>query len=141
MKRRNGSDAAPTDDVALEVKRTRISATWVAVCVAVVFLVLLVVFISQNNRAVPVHFLWISGHVSEAVALVVAALAGAVLVLTVGAARVIQLRVVGRRHNRQLRKQQNSSSGVGVSSAGAGAPAQGVPGAEQAHQEADQAGP
>jgi uncharacterized integral membrane protein len=124
-----------TDEVPLKVERTRISATWVAVAVAVVFLLLLIIFIAQNNRQVPVHFLWITGHVSESVALVMAALAGAVLVLAVGAARIIQLRVVGRRHNQQVRKNQAAAvAQQPAPSVGVGAAPQGVPDAVETHQ-------
>ena len=45
------------DHQPLRVERTRTSSTWVAIGAAIVFLVLLVVFIAQNNRKVPLHFL------------------------------------------------------------------------------------
>jgi uncharacterized integral membrane protein len=77
----------------------------VAVTVAVIFLVLLVIFIGQNNRSVPVYFLGANGHVSEAVALLASAVAGAVFVLAIGIARITQLRIRGRRHNRQMARQ------------------------------------
>lgn len=92
----------------IKAERTRTSSTMVAVTIAVVFLVLLIVFIAQNNRSVPVHFLWLDGSVSESVALVASAIAGAVLVLAVGVARIVQLRVAGRRHNRTMAKQQRA---------------------------------
>jgi uncharacterized integral membrane protein len=95
------------DDLNLE--RTRASSVWVAVVIGVVFLILLIDFIAQNNRKVPVHFLWMDGTVSEAVALVMSAVAGAVLVLAVGVARIIQLRVVGRRHNRAMARQKKAA--------------------------------
>jgi uncharacterized integral membrane protein len=97
----------------LEVKRTRTSSTLVAVTIALIFLVLLIIFIAQNDRKVPLHFLGASGSVSEALALIAAAVAGGVLVLAVGVARVLQLRVGARRHNRALAKQQGSK-GSGV---------------------------
>jgi uncharacterized integral membrane protein len=90
----------------LKVERTRTSSTWIAVGVAVVFLVLLIIFIAQNEKKVPIHFLGAYGQVSEALALVAAAVAGAVLVLAVGAARIVQLRVVGRRYNRAVAKSE-----------------------------------
>jgi uncharacterized integral membrane protein len=124
-----------TDDVTLKVERTRISAIWVAVSIAVLFLVLLIIFIAQNQRKVPVHFLWMNGHVSEAVALVVAALAGAFLVLAIATARIIQLRVVGRRHNRQVRKNQAAAA------ASTGPAPEGEPEPVQTHQWSEHAGP
>lgn len=113
---------APHDELNLE--RTRASSVWVAVGVGVVFLILLIVFIAQNNRQVPVHFFTISGRVSEAVALLVAAVLGAVVVLMAGAARIIQLRLTARRHNKRMRN--------GVDAAPQGAtPAASSPGAAQ----------
>jgi lipopolysaccharide assembly protein A len=96
----------------LQVKRTRTSATWVSVAIAVVFLILLVVFIAQNNRDVPLHFFGASGTVSEALALIVAALGGAALVLAIGGGRIAQLRLGGRRHNRSVARQQAEVGGA-----------------------------
>jgi uncharacterized integral membrane protein len=95
----------------LEIKRTRTSSTLVAVTIALIFLVLLIIFIAQNDRKVPLHFLGASGSVSEALALIASAVAGGVLVLAVGVARVLQLRVGARRHNRALAQQQSSGTG------------------------------
>jgi uncharacterized integral membrane protein len=98
----------PNDHEELKLDRTRASSVWVAVAVGVVFLILLIDFIAQNNRSVPIHFFKLSGHVSEAVALLVAAVGGAVIVLMAGAARIIQLRVSTHRHNRRVRKAANA---------------------------------
>jgi uncharacterized integral membrane protein len=99
---------APKRHEDLNLERTRASSVWVAVAVGVVFLILLIDFIAQNNRRVPIHFFTLSGRVSEALALLVAAVAGAVIVLMAGAARIIQLRVSTRRHNRRVRKAANA---------------------------------
>jgi uncharacterized integral membrane protein len=105
----------------LRVERTRTSSTWVALAVAIVFLVLLIIFIAQNDRKVAIHFLGANGTVSEALALIAAAVAGAILVLAVSAARIVQLRIVGRRYNRSVakdRKRAEAESGrTGPSSA------------------------
>jgi uncharacterized integral membrane protein len=98
----------PSRDEHLEVRKTRISAAYIAVAVAVVFLILLIDFIAQNNRSVPLHFFTASGHVSLALALLVAAVAGAVVVLLVGTARIIQLRLGAHRHNRAVRRRQQA---------------------------------
>jgi uncharacterized integral membrane protein len=100
------------DHEPLRVERTRTSSTWVAVAVAVIFLILLIIFIAQNDHKVPIHFLGANGNVSEALALIAAAVAGAVLVLAVSAARIVQLRVVGRRHNRRVAKAQKEAASV-----------------------------
>jgi uncharacterized integral membrane protein len=80
-----------------KVARTRVSASWTAVVAAVVILILLVVFIAQNTQRSSVNFLWLHGHAPTAVVLLIAAVAGAVIVLVVGVARIIQLRRTARR--------------------------------------------
>jgi uncharacterized integral membrane protein len=95
---------APKQHEDLNLERTRASSVWVAIAVGVVLLILLIDFIAQNNRRVPIHFFTLNGRVSEALALLVAAVGGAVVVLMAGAARIIQLRVSTRRHNRRVRK-------------------------------------
>jgi uncharacterized integral membrane protein len=102
----------------MRVERTRTSSTWVAIAIALVFLILLIVFIAQNNRRVPLHFFGLSGRPSEALALVVAAVAGAALVLAVGAARIAQLRLGGRRHNRAAANNQAVAQSAGATSQG-----------------------
>lgn len=97
------------DHQPLKVERTRTSSTLVAVSVAVIFLVLLVIFIAQNSRKVPLHFFGAAGVVSEALALIVAAVGGAVLVLVVGIGRIAQLRLDGRRHNRAVADSQDAT--------------------------------
>jgi uncharacterized integral membrane protein len=79
------------------VHHTRISGAWVAVAVAVVLGIALVDFIVQNTRSVRIEFFGASGQMPVAVALLGAALAGAVIVLTVGVARMTQLRMANRR--------------------------------------------
>jgi uncharacterized integral membrane protein len=99
---------APKRHEDLNLERTRASSVWVAIAVGVVLLILLIDFIAQNNRRVPIHFFTLSGRVSEALALLVAAVGGAVIVLMAGAARIIQLRVSTRRHNRRVRQAANA---------------------------------
>lgn len=76
---------------------TRVSAVWVAVGVSLLFLVLLIVFILQNLDAVTVHFLGLNPSLPLGVALLIAAVAGGIVVAVAGAARVIQLRRTARR--------------------------------------------
>jgi uncharacterized integral membrane protein len=99
----------------LKPERTRTSAAMVWTVVAVIFLVLLIVFIAQNNRKVPLHFFWASGNVSEALAIVGSAVAGAFMVLAIGLARILQLRVGTRRHNREMAKQAKRDAKAGRS--------------------------
>ena len=98
------SVAAPADaEPALAehtIEATRTSMVWTMVGLGVVLLVAILVFILQNGQRVRVRFLMVNGTLPLGVALLFAALLGALLVLVAGAARVLQLRVVARRHRR-----------------------------------------
>lgn len=74
------------------VAQTRISASWTAVVVAAFVLVLLVIFIAQNTQHSSVNFLWLHGKAPTAVVLLIAATAGALVVIIVAVARILQLR-------------------------------------------------
>jgi lipopolysaccharide assembly protein A len=96
--------AAPADaEPALAehtIEPTRTSMVWTMVGIGVVLLVAILVFILQNGQRVRMRFLMVDGTLPLGVALLFAALLGALLVLVAGAARVLQLRVVARRHRR-----------------------------------------
>lgn len=91
----------PRHAVAGEHSHTRIGAAWAAVFLSVVLGVALIDFIVENTRSVRVDFFSASGHIPVAVALLVATLAGAAVVLTVGVCRTTQLRLMIRRRRRQ----------------------------------------
>lgn len=76
---------------------TRAGMIWVAVSAGLVVLVLLIIFILQNQDRVTVHYLGVAGELSLGMALFIAAVAGGVLVAIAGAARILQLRSQ-RRH-------------------------------------------
>ncbi len=78
------------------IEPTRTSMVWTMVGTGVVLLVAILVFILQNGQRARVGFLMVNGTLPQGVALLFAAL----LVLVAGAARVMQLRVVARRHRR-----------------------------------------
>jgi putative membrane protein len=82
------------------VEPTRTSMVWTMVGIGVALLFAILVFILQNGQRVRVRFLMANGTLPLGVALLFAALLGALLVLVAGAARVLQLRVVARRHRR-----------------------------------------
>jgi uncharacterized integral membrane protein len=93
------------------IHHTRIGNAWVAVTVAAVLGVALIDFIVQNTRSVKIEFFSASGHMPVAVALLGAALAGALLVLTVGIARTTQLRIANRRSKkREVRAERAAQS-------------------------------
>jgi|GEM_PF-1282688 uncharacterized integral membrane protein len=82
------------------VPHTRIGAAWATVTVAVVLGIALIDFIAENTRSVRIDFFSSSGHIPVAVALLVAAVAGAFVVLAIGVARTTQLRLAVR-HRKQ----------------------------------------
>jgi uncharacterized integral membrane protein len=71
---------------------TRISAAWVGVIVGALVLVLLLVFILQNMRAVKISYFTATGTMPLGVALLLAAIAGVLLAGVVASLRIWQLR-------------------------------------------------
>jgi uncharacterized integral membrane protein len=88
------------DDSLARAQRTRTGRLWAALVPAVVFLILLIVFIAENGQHVQVKFFGATGHISLALALLISAVSGAVLVLLIGTARILQLRLAAWRHQR-----------------------------------------
>ena len=78
-------------------RRTRLSGAWTAIVIGLLALVVILVFILQNEQNVEVTFLMFSGHLPLAVALLFALILGAVIVFAFGAARILQLRMVAGR--------------------------------------------
>lgn len=82
---------------------------WVSVGVGAVILALIIAFIAQNERRTRVNFLgW---HFSSSVGLLVlaSAVAGALVVILIGTARLLQIRLMARRHRRQVAAAASSS--------------------------------
>ena len=79
------------------VPRSRMGGVWVALVVAAVVFLFLLIFILQNGQRAQVSFLGAHGHLPMGVALLLAAVFGALLVALPGTARIIQPRVAGRR--------------------------------------------
>jgi uncharacterized integral membrane protein len=83
--------------------RTIAGATWVVACIAALVLVVLIVFIAQNSGPARISFFALHGHFPLAVILLAAVAVGCLLTLTVGSARILQLRrIVRRRHREDL---------------------------------------
>jgi uncharacterized integral membrane protein len=85
-----GQSPASTSDK--QVAPTRTGMVWVSVCVSVLLAILLIIFLAQNTRTVAVHFLGLSGSTSLALMMLIAAVAGALITVIAGSARIIQLR-------------------------------------------------
>jgi len=82
-------------------RRTRLSGAWTAIVVGLVALVVILVFILQNQQSVEVAFLVFKGQLPLAVAILFALILGAVIVMAFGAARIYQLRMVAGRARRK----------------------------------------
>ena len=74
------------------ILRTRISGIRTALIAGVLALIVLVIFIAQNAQAVKLSFLGAQVRLSVGVALLLAAIAGALLMAAAGTARITQLR-------------------------------------------------
>jgi uncharacterized integral membrane protein len=83
---------APGFDSRGHVRRTRVSGVWIGLIGTAIFLILLIIFVAQNSRQVPIHFLGWSGHFSLALAILLAAVIGILIVAIPGTARIAQLR-------------------------------------------------
>jgi uncharacterized integral membrane protein len=87
------SESRPTDSRPRRpTGRTRISATWVALVIATLVLVLLLVFILQNTESVKVSYFTADGTMPLGVALLLAAVGGVLLAGLVASLRIWQLR-------------------------------------------------
>jgi uncharacterized integral membrane protein len=83
------------------VPHTRTGAAWTALIAAALIAVLLIVFLAQNTRSTEISFLWMTTTTPLAVALLIAAVGSVLLTLTIGTARITQLR-------RQIRKNRTT---------------------------------
>jgi lipopolysaccharide assembly protein A len=67
------------------------------VVLALMALAVLIVFIAQNNQRSTVHFFGFEGTAPTAVVLLIAAVAGGLVVVGIAMARLLQLRTAARR--------------------------------------------
>ena len=92
--------ADPARPAPRAVSATRTSVAWVGVWVSAIVLIAFIVFILQNTRSVQVSFLGMHGALPLAIGLLIAMVAGIVITLVVGTARITQVRRLARRHRR-----------------------------------------
>jgi uncharacterized integral membrane protein len=83
------------------VQRTRAASFWVSVVITALILIALIIFLAQNSREISIHFLGWKGHISQAIALLIAAVCGALLVAIPASIRILQLRRGARKAARQ----------------------------------------
>jgi uncharacterized integral membrane protein len=98
-----GPGAAPTPPVVRHhrVRRTRTGGVWVALTASAVILLLLLIFILENQSHADIGFFGAHVSLPIGVAMLLSAVAGALVVIIPGTGRIIQLRLTARRHRRQ----------------------------------------
>jgi uncharacterized integral membrane protein len=79
------------------VRRSRTGGLWVALILSALVLLFLLVFILQNGEPVQISFFAFQGVLPTGVALLLAAIAGMLLVAIPGSLRILQLRRAARR--------------------------------------------
>ncbi|MCX5046220.1 lipopolysaccharide assembly protein LapA domain-containing protein [Aldersonia sp. NBC_00410] len=87
-----------------KIKRTRVSAAWIALIVGIVVMVLLLIFILQNLESTTVSLLFWEFSLPLGVGILLAAIAGAVIMAIVGGWRIMQIRKVAKRPQASARK-------------------------------------
>ena len=90
--------AEPAEPV---VPRSRTGGLYAGLILSAVVLVVLLVFVLQNLDPVQVRFLGLAGRLPVGVALLLAAVAGLLLVAIPGGLRILQLRRVAKRAGRR----------------------------------------
>ena len=78
-------------------RHSRAGAAWVALIVAAVVLVFLLIFVVQNSGPVQISYFGFEGTLSLGVAMIFAAIAGALTAGLLGTVRILQLRARARR--------------------------------------------
>ena|SRR5947209_15383473 len=73
-------------------RRTRTSVAFNALVASLVVLILLLVFILENTQRVKISYFGVTGHIPLGVAILLAAVAGGLLIALVGLGRILQLR-------------------------------------------------
>ena len=91
---------AASGGTAPAVKRSRTGGLWVGLILSALVLLFLLVFILQNNEPVLISFFALEGVLPSGVALLLAAIAGMLLVAIPGSLRILQLRRAARRGTR-----------------------------------------
>jgi uncharacterized integral membrane protein len=85
------------------VRRSRSGGLWVGLILSALVLLFLLVFILQNGAPVQISFFALEGSLPVGVALLLAAIAGILLVAIPGTVRILQLRRAARRGARPER--------------------------------------
>ena len=93
--------AQPPGSEAAALRHSRSGGLWTGLILSAIVLIFLLVFILQNQISVTIRFLGFAGSVPVGVALLLAAIAGLLLVAIPGGVRIMQLRRAARRAARR----------------------------------------
>jgi uncharacterized integral membrane protein len=94
-----GSTGPVSDETGAKIPRTKTAAAYNALIAGAIVLILLLVFILENTQSVKISYFGVGFRMPLGVALLLAAIAGALIVGIAGTARIVQL----RRHVRRRR--------------------------------------
>ncbi|MGY4708013.1 LapA family protein [Mycolicibacterium sp. CBM1] len=94
----------PTDKALNEVKFTRAAALWSSLIFGLLILTILLVFIAQNTESATFAFLGWGWTLPLGVAILLAAVCGALITVLVGAARIFQLRRAAKKNLKAARQ-------------------------------------
>jgi uncharacterized integral membrane protein len=95
-----GPTGGPATGTAPALRRSRTGVVWVGLIFSALVLLLLLVFIVQNDVPVQISFFTLEGVLPSGVALLLAAIAGILLGAIPGSLRIFQLRRAARRAGR-----------------------------------------
>lgn len=84
----------------LRLSSTRTSTLWTLVAVGLLLTLLMLIFVAQNSTKMTWEFLWTDFTLAGGLALLLAAVVGGLVVILVGAGRLLQVRLAARRHRR-----------------------------------------
>jgi uncharacterized integral membrane protein len=94
---------SPATGAAPAARHSRSGGLWVGLILSALVLLFLLVFILQNGDPVQISFFALEGVLPTGVALLLAAIAGILLVAIPGSVRILQLRRAARRQGRPER--------------------------------------
>ena len=83
---------------------TRAAVVWAFTIVGIAVLILLVIFMMQNQAQATIYFLGFQGQMALGISMLLAAVGGAVVVAIVAAVRIIQLRSRAGAASRRLER-------------------------------------
>jgi len=83
---------------------TRTAVVWMSTVIGLLLLVLLIIFIAQNQAIVPLQYFGWNGSVSLGLTLFISAVAGGLVIAVVAVARIIQLRSTTSAQRKKLNR-------------------------------------